>query len=263
MFVCYLDLVLSTCCTIAEISSGSVRFVQGDLRDPQSLLKAFQYKPTDRLTSVFHTAAIVDFWSRLPHERQRVMSINVEGTKHVIEGCIAAGANKLVFASSSTLCVRHNAMTHPLKDLNEKQAGIPQPPYVNFYVESKVLSEQLVLEANGKGNNLCTAAIRPGGIFGPRDEWMASKNMEGVPMLYSPTTQQDFIYVENVVHAFLCADNKMKTPTDDVSGQAYFVNNQREPVFYIPFNKAFRDAAGVKCSFVSPSWMLDVLAFFR
>lgn len=244
-----------------EISSGVIRFVQGDLRDAASVSKAFEYVPKEGVSAVFHTAAVVDFWSRLPHERERVMSINVEGTRNVIKACMAAGVNKFVFASSATLCVRQDALTHPLIDLTEEEAGVPQPPYVNFYVESKVLSEQIVLEANGKNRHFSTVSIRPSGIFGPRDEWIASKNMEGVPILYSPQTKQDFIYVENVVHAFLCADSKMKSPDDGVSGQAYFVNNQRHPLFYMPFNKAFRDASGVKYNYVYPPWILDVLAF--
>lgn len=81
----------------------------------------------------------------------------------------------------------------------------------------------MVLSANGKGN-LLTTALRPSGVYGPRDTqvscgmYKAAKRGQTGVMLGDNSTLFDFTYVENVAHAHILAADKLTTTTD-VAGE--------------------------------------------
>jgi dihydroflavonol-4-reductase len=70
----------------------NVEYVFGDVNDPRALRAAM-----DGCDTVFHTAAVVSFWRGRREEQVRV---NVEGTRTVVETCLAAGIQRLVHTSS-------------------------------------------------------------------------------------------------------------------------------------------------------------------
>uniref|UniRef100_A0A671QNL2 NAD(P) dependent steroid dehydrogenase-like n=1 Tax=Sinocyclocheilus anshuiensis TaxID=1608454 RepID=A0A671QNL2_9TELE len=96
---------------------------------------------------------------------------------------------------------------------------------------TKIQQEKLVLEACSKDKGFLTVAIRPHGIFGPRDPLL-------VPILVDPARRGkmkfiigdgsnlvDFTYVENVVHGHILAAEHLK---------AYHITND-EPVRFWDF----------------------------
>jgi len=61
-------------------------------------------------------------------------AVNVEGTKVILEACVAAGVTKLVFTSSMTVSFD----SHPLINADERMPGLPNA--TDCYVASKVRS---------------------------------------------------------------------------------------------------------------------------
>lgn len=89
--------------------------------------------------------------------------MNYIGTKNVIETCREAGVQKLILTSSASVIFEGVDIKNGTEDL----------PYamkpIDYYTETKILQEKTVLGANDPDKNFLTTAIRPHGIFGPRD----------------------------------------------------------------------------------------------
>src|SRR5215472_16367328 len=69
-----------------------VEIVQGDLREPDSLMRAMA-----GIRFVFHVAADYRLWARHPQE---IVRTNVEGTRALMEAALAAGVERIVYTSS-------------------------------------------------------------------------------------------------------------------------------------------------------------------
>ncbi|XP_029627755.1 sterol-4-alpha-carboxylate 3-dehydrogenase, decarboxylating isoform X2 [Salmo trutta] len=98
---------------------------------------------------------------------------------------------------------------------------------------------QLVLKACDKEKGLLTVAIRPHGIFGPRDPQL-------VPILVDTARRGkmkfiigdgsnlvDFTFVDNVVHGHILAAESLR-PESPICGKAYHITND-EPVRFWDF----------------------------
>ena len=63
-----------------EERDGRVRFVKGSVNDDSSKLVEL-FKGVD---TVFHTAAIINYWERLPFQWAKFETVNVKGTQVII-----------------------------------------------------------------------------------------------------------------------------------------------------------------------------------
>ncbi|MFC4063633.1 NAD-dependent epimerase/dehydratase family protein [Actinoplanes subglobosus] len=182
--------------------------VPGDLSDPESLDVA-----TRGVEVVYHSAArVTDHGSRA-----QFFGTNVAGTARLLAAARANGVRRFVFVSSPSAVMDG-------RDQVRIDESVPYPArYLNLYSESKAAAERLVLAANSPGFTTC--ALRPRGIWGPRD-WhgfmprMIAKLRAGrLPDLSGG----------RVVHASLCHVTnavracRLAAGSDDVGGRAYFV----------------------------------------
>ena len=97
-----------------------------------------------------------------------------------------------------------------------------------------------MLAANGRAG-LLTAALRPGGMYGPRDQLITKAIAGGLPGIGLPGNVLDHIYVENVVHAFLLLERGLVAGARPC-GRAYFVTNYAPSTGserYVDFNVRF------------------------
>ena len=100
---------------------------------------------------------------------------------------------------------------------------------MDYYTETKIRGEQMVLEANGKGG-LATCALRPSGIFGEGDVLFVPtvvKNARNGKMKYvigDGKNLMDFTYVGNVAQAHLEAAAHLSL-TSPLAGSPYFITN--------------------------------------
>ncbi|XP_024139944.1 sterol-4-alpha-carboxylate 3-dehydrogenase, decarboxylating [Oryzias melastigma] len=201
-----------------------VTFHQGDLCDKQALLSALQ-----DASLVFHCA------SPAPgsDDRQLFERVNVVGTQTVIQACMEAGVQKLVLTSSASVVYEGTDIKNGKEDLPYARKPI------DYYTQTKIKQEKLVLEACNKQKGFLTVAIRPHGIFGPRDPQL-------VPILVDTARRGkmkfiignganlvDFTYVENVVHGHILAAERLR-PDSPICGKPYHITND-EPIPFWDF----------------------------
>ena len=124
--------------------------VAGDISEPGSWQSA-----AEGAEVVFHAAAVVSNAA----SREVSWRTNVLGTRNVLDAAIAAGAKRFVHLSS----VRAFGDVDFPDGVEETH---PVRPDGNAYVDTKIASEQVVLQAHAAGEIECTI-IRPGDVYGP------------------------------------------------------------------------------------------------
>lgn len=201
-----------------------VEFFLGDLCKREELLPALAGSQT-----VFHCATP----SPLSDNREIFQKVNCMGTRVVLDCCKEAGVKKLILTSSASVIFEGTDLQNGREEL-----GYADNP-IDPYVESKIKQEEEILEANNPSEDFCTIALRPHGIFGPRDPHFIptlvnmAKRGGTVFKIGKGTNKVDFTYVENVVHGHILAAEKLK-PKSRVTGRAYNITNA-EPVPFWDF----------------------------
>jgi len=131
-----------------------VELVYGDVRDPEAVEKA-----VTGVDSVFHMAGIVAIVSDHP---ELLEAVNVQGTRNIVNACIAAGVRRLVYTSS----------IHALQDIPHGTVIDEKVPFdpvnaVGAYGKSKAKASLAVLEGVARG--LDAVICCPTGVYGPYD----------------------------------------------------------------------------------------------
>lgn len=132
----------------------AVEFVEGDLRNPDSLDRACR-----NVDCVFHVAADYRLWASHPKEIYRN---NVEGTHNLIEAARHAGVERFVYTSTvATIAVpRSDALPN-----EQTQANLSE--MIGHYKRSKFLAEQEAVRAAQGG--LPIVIVNPTTPVGPGD----------------------------------------------------------------------------------------------
>jgi 3beta-hydroxy-delta5-steroid dehydrogenase/steroid delta-isomerase len=190
--------------------------VQADVRDVGALTAAFA-----DVDCVFHTAAVVSILGIAPAaERDRIFSINVDGTKAVVAACRAAGVARLVHTSTANVAFDEDPL-----EVGEDHGYAES--FVDIYGESKRQAEQAVLEAD-----LATVALRPGGIWGPGPggymlQTFLTEFAAGRVVAYMGDGEAvvDNTHVHSLVRAMLLGAERLNTHPDTVSGRPFFITD--------------------------------------
>ena len=130
--------------------------------------------------------------------------VNVEGTRNIVAGCQAAGVKKLVSTSSASVVFEGRT----LRMVDESQPYATKP--MDYYTQTKIEGERLVLAANGVAG-VASCALRPSGIFGEGDPLFVptvAKQAERGKMKYvigDGKNEMDFTYVSNLAHNVSCS----------------------------------------------------------
>ena len=222
------------------IGDPRVTSVVGDIRRMREIGPAFEGVDT-----VFHTAAIINTLTLArPSVRRQVYGVNVSGTENVIRACRAAGVKRLVFTSSITV-----AVDRPVRGADETAPYVGTDGLPDLYSQTKSRAERLVLEANDR-DGLRTAAVRPGGVWGPGEgammvhdflEHLAAGDFKA--MIGSGQSVTDNVHVDSVVDAHFLAAQKLTDDPDLVGGQAYFVSDD-EPTNPVLWYKPIVEGLG-------------------
>ena len=221
----------------APFEDPKLRWFRGDVRSPDDLRNALEGVDT-----VFHTAAMIATLTYAPRTfGEMVRSVNVQGTRNVIRLAQERGVRRLVHTSSIVTMPEH------------QRAGASEGPLYStardLYSTTKVASEQLVLRANGE-SGLLTAAIRPGGIYGPGERktligpLMASLK-QGAPLVMfgDGSSRMDYTYIDNLVDAQIRAAERL-VDGSSVCGQAYLVTDG-DPINTGAFSETLVRHAGI------------------
>lgn len=131
-----------------------VETVLGDVTDRNSVFQA-----VEGCEAVFHAAGLVSFW-RDHREIQR--RVNVDGTRHVVEACLAHSVKRLVHTSSIA------ALGYaPEGRLGDESTAYNWWPYRFQYHNTKYLAEEEI--RCGLERGLDAVMVNPSLVFGAGD----------------------------------------------------------------------------------------------
>ncbi|MDD8031141.1 MAG: NAD-dependent epimerase/dehydratase family protein [Acidobacteriota bacterium] len=134
-----------------QLSNLPVEISRIDLQDLTSLERALN--GCERL---YHLAAYAKNWAP---EKNTYFKINVRGFKNLLEACLMAGVQRVVYVSSSV--VSGPSQEKPVSELNTRQGF----PFLTEYEESKARSEEIIPDFLARGLEVITA--RPTRVYGP------------------------------------------------------------------------------------------------
>jgi 3beta-hydroxy-delta5-steroid dehydrogenase/steroid delta-isomerase len=190
---------------------------------------------------VFHTAARIMTAEFAPRAvKESVRAVNVEGTRNVVEGAIAAGVSRLVHTSSAGVC------------FGERAGGDESLPFsrnTDVYTITKIEAEQVALAANGRGS-LLVGAVRPGGIYGPGERNVLTRPVleqarlgRRVAVIGDGRSRLDYTFVDNLVDAEIRVAERLVRGSP-VCGQKYFVSDD-QPINHGEWGRRLLDGMGI------------------
>lgn len=169
----------------SEYAAG-VQCLYGDVRDAASLPALLEGSDV-----VIHAAAA------LPACRRReIMTINVQGTRNVLQACLDVGVSRVIYLSSSV--VYGIPTTSPLKETDPLRG-------VDAYGESKIAAERVCEAFRTQG--LCVPILRPSpfigtgrmGVFQILYDWVLQGKR--IPMIGDGTNRYQLLDVLDLVEA--------------------------------------------------------------
>jgi nucleoside-diphosphate-sugar epimerase len=183
---------------------GGVRVHQLDIRAPELEEAAKIFKPE----VVFHLAAQAQVPASV-HDPMEDASVNVLGTINVLSAAVASGARRVVFASTG------GALYGSAKKLpaTEKTARNPESPYG---ISKKIVEDYFRYFEDAYG--LDYVIVAPANVYGPGQDPFGEAGVVAIfakamidgrrPVIYGDgSVTRDYVYVEDVVDAFVRAGN--------------------------------------------------------
>lgn len=208
--------------------------VWGDIRDTQAVSKAVQ-----GMDAVIHT---VSNFRRGGSDKDEAYSVNVDGTKNVVQAALKHGVGRLVHCS--TIGVHGSVKEIPANEETPFNPG-------DLYQETKLAAELYVRET-ARETGLPVSIVRPISLFGPGDERMLklfSMIQKGVfvtvgdgKALFQPA------YIDDVVDGFMLALDH-----EEALGETFIIGGDE----YVPLNELVRiiaDLLGVD----PPRWKVPM-----
>lgn len=219
------------------LATRGIQPVLGDLTRPADLAAA-----VSGCAVVYHCAG----WMGQPLSWEAAIAVNVVGTRHLLEACLAAGVARFIHVSTISVYGPTAAGT-----INEQTPLWPLGPYRG----SKIAAEREVEVASRRG--LETVVVRPGQVFGPGDRRLAGLVLRwlsrGLPLLVDGGWGFCHpIYVDNLVDALLGAGI-----VEDAAGQVFNVADDDVP--WRQFLGHYARMAGRPLRSM-PSWVVRAIA---
>ncbi|MEL6346013.1 MAG: NAD-dependent epimerase/dehydratase family protein [Myxococcota bacterium] len=181
----------------------------------------------DGVDVVFHVAAKAGVWG----PRDRFWSINVDGTRRLLDAAKAAGVGRFVYTSSPS------AVWSGDDEVNLSEADCPYPEtYLTTYPETKATAEKMALAENRDG--FLTTSLRPHLIWGPRDPHLIPRLLDRgqkgrLRVVGEGKNKVGITYVDNAAWAHLLAADELSGEAKN-AGKAYFITDD-EPVDLWPW----------------------------
>ncbi|XP_042522801.1 3 beta-hydroxysteroid dehydrogenase type 7 isoform X2 [Dipodomys spectabilis] len=219
---------------LEELKTGPVQVtaIQGDVTQAHEVAAAVAGAHV-----VIHTASLVDVFGRA--SPKTIHEVNVQGTMNVIEACVQAGTQFLVYTSSMEV-VGPNFKGHPFYRGNEDTPY--EAAHTHPYPCSKAFAERLVLEANGR------KGLRLGGRL-----------FRTIPA----SVEHGRVYVGNVAWMHVLVARELPPRAPLMGGQVYFCYDKSPYKSYEDFNMEFLGPCGLRLVGTRPLlpyWLLFILA---
>lgn len=232
-----------------RIEMEGVTQFKGDIRNREDIEAAIK-----DCEGVFHVAGKVGIWGR----SSDFESINIDGTKNIIEVMKKRGIKKLVLTSSPSVAFGRD-------DLTGVDESTPYPSaYIADYPRTKSMAEKYALAA--ASDDFHVIGLRPHLIYGKEDlnllPRVLARAREGkLRIIGSGKNKVDITHIDNAVHAHLCAwDALCKGPL--VNGKSYFVANEKPVELWGFINKVLEINKIPTVHKRVPLWFTYLLAAF-
>lgn len=165
---------------------------------------------------VIHTAAVVGMYS----SPEGYWETNVVAPRHVMDAAIAAGAKRFVHLSSIVV------FGFDFEGVVDERS--PVRPNGVHYVDTKIASEQVVLEAHAEGEIPCTI-VRPGDVYGPGSRpWTVEPvRLLKAKQLILPDRGRGLhspVYVDDLVDGIVRAST-----TPEAEGRVFILTGAEQP----------------------------------
>ncbi|XP_068063045.1 putative short-chain dehydrogenase/reductase family 42E member 2 isoform X2 [Anomalospiza imberbis] len=216
-----------------EIPSGA-DFFKGDVRDYEAVFKA-----CEGVDCVFHVAACGMSGLEQLQKKDQIESINVGGTKIIIDVCKQRNIPRLIYTSTVNVVFGGN----PIEEGDEETVPyFPLEKQFNHYSRTKAIADQMVLAANGTllkgGDKLHTCVLRPPGIYGPEEQRHLPRVAINIQRRLfnfkfgNHKVQMNWVHIGNLVQAHLLAAEALTSEKGYVaSGQAYYIHDGENVIF--------------------------------
>ena len=192
------------------VDKKNVEIVKGDLSNVDSFSDAL-----NAIDIVYHLAAKLHV--PLNSKDPELNSVNVNGTKNLLDACISKGVSKFVFFSSTAVCFGN------LSDIAMDELTPPNP--AGKYGESKLKAGKLVEKYN-KEHKLDTTILMPVVVYGKGEIGNVTKLIDYIKkrrfiLIGNGSTVRSIVYVKNVVNAALCVTENPKA-----NGETYILTDK-------------------------------------
>jgi nucleoside-diphosphate-sugar epimerase len=216
--------------------SPQVTLIQGDLTSQASIYRAVQ-----DMDIVYHIAAT---YRDSGASQQTYYDVNVMGTRHVIEACLAHKVNRMVHCS--TMGVHGHIENPPATEQSPFNPG-------DDYQRTKLEAENLVAQSIQDG--LRATICRPTGIFGPGDQrflklFRTIKNGTFI-MFGSGEVLYHLIYIDDLVQGFILCGEK-----PEALGETYIIAGQKAITLNELTNRIAKVLGVKKPQWRIPFWLL-------
>jgi sterol-4alpha-carboxylate 3-dehydrogenase (decarboxylating) len=208
-------------------------------RHPSATYRVADTTKRDEVAKVYQEVkpqVVFHMVSPNPFERDHSLleRVDLPGTQNLIS-CAKTISTVRAFVYTSSSSVVHN-QRQPMVEATEDLPVLFYPDRSEFYSHTKALAESMVFTAN-RNSGMLAASIRPGALYGPRDNMMSTNVtnsvLRGRSKIRFGTGEYlyDTCYVENCVDAQLLLANALlkagPSPplpaSEKVEGEAFFL----------------------------------------
>lgn len=196
---------------LLENHDATCSWLVGDLRD-REVARRFCQDAAGAL--LVHAAGVIH-----PRRSRDFESINVGGTRNLLEEAASAGIQRVVVVSSNSPC---GTNAEPDERFDE---SAPYRPYLG-YGRSKEKVERLALEAHASGR-IQTVIVRPPWFYGPRQParqttFFRMIRSGSVPVVGGGENRHSMAYIDNLVQGLLLAGT-----VPAAAGRVYWIADER------------------------------------
>ena len=209
-----------------KLEEMGATFCKGDFTDKRECEKYFA-----GVDYVVHAGALSTVWGSW----ESFYNANVLGTRNVCELCKEYSVKRMIYISSPSI---YSAKAHRF---NITETEYDANNELNYYIKSKILSEQVIREFDAIG--LYTVIIRPRGLIGVGDTSLMPRILNandkiGIPLFNCGQNLVDITCVENVAYAVA-----LSIKAEDVKGEVFNLTNG-EPMQFKVILEMFLQAIG-------------------
>jgi dihydroflavonol-4-reductase len=220
------------------------QLVIGDITDKSSLMDGMQ-----GCEAVINLANLYSLWEP---DISRYETINIGGTRNVMDACLETGIKKIVHVSSVVTWGRTSDVP-----FNEES---PIGEHITEYARTKYEGDKVAWDLY-KQNGLPLLMIYPCAVLGPNDpkstgDYIRQIIEKKMPIRAMESATMTWVHVRDVVESIVRALEK-----DDNIGEGYIIGKEQRSFGWL--NKAVSEVSGVPLPFLSiPNAMVRFNAFF-